>query len=192
MSGEGKRPFVPPVTIKDDLDKPNASNSPKKEEWHKSIVPSLIIYTAALIFFVILTIVWIATHSGGLMTQLELTNSYLVTALLLVIDGILIYGLFHGMEFMKNKSRRETLVNLSEHQATTEYFTQQMAHIMSMQARFMDVMEERAKKSIYQGVLSVADSHDNEHTETDAHDESIHVGPTKDDKETGFGLEKEL
>ncbi len=125
-----------------------------------------------------------------MMTQLELTNSYLVTALLLVIDGILIYGLFHGMEFMKNKSRRETLVNLSEHQATIEHFTEQITHIMSMQARFMDVIEERAKKSYYQGVLSVADSHDNAETETDAR--TYHAPPDETPKEPEFGLEKEL
>lgn len=185
MSEKGK-PFNPVLSLKDDLDKPNASNQPKSEEWHKSIVPSLFVYTGTLVFFVLLTIIWIATHSNALVSQVEMTNNYIVTALLLGIDGILLYGLFHGMEFMKNKARRETLINLSEHQATIQHFTDQLNQMMRMQDRFMTVLEERAKKSYYQGVLSVADSHDNADTETDAR--TYHAPP--DDVDTSqFGLQ---
>lgn len=195
MAGDKVRPVVPPVQISDSLDKVNPGDVHPIQRWEKSIVPALIIYSGLLVFFVVLTIVWAVTHNIPPATQIELTNNYIVMFLLLGIDGILLYGLFHAMRFMENKSKRETLVNLSQHQATIDQFATQLTQLMRVQERFMDAMNMRAAKSYYQGVLSVSDSHamegsQNETTTTITEPTSDAKGDTKETFGIGDSIQK--
>lgn len=192
MAGDKSRPFVPPVQISDSLDKVNPGDIHPIQRWEKSIVPALIIYSGLLIFFVVLTILWVVFHSTPPASQMELTNNYIIMFFLLGIDAILLYGLFHAMRFMENKSKRETLVNLGQHQATMDQFTSQitaqMKQMMTLQERYMDTMLKRAEKSYYQGVLSVSDSHSMEGSNNPATTTvTEHPPEEKEEEKDSFG-----
>ena len=170
-----KKPLIPPLTLTDSLDKPNPGSIQPIQHWERSIVPAIVTYALLLVFFVLFTIFWITRQPYIGMTPQEITNSYIVGGILFAVDGILLYGLFGAMRFIHNKAQRETLINLSEHQATIQHLTDQLNHTMMLQEQYMLVLNERAQKSMYQGVLALQDSHDYQKNDTDA--KTYHAPP---------------